>query len=147
MTMGSTYQVDIDGKVTTPNMMITPEGGLAIRVYNDYGTTIVKGTVVKASNTVNDAIVPIAINDPDPIGIVYASILTGTWGWIVVAGRCEVLVTNASLREWWLGTSATVVGQADGMAAPPGVPTHFNEIGHTQRAGGPGLVFAVVHFN
>jgi len=141
-----------DGCQMTPNMMITPEGGLAIRVYNDTGTALLKGRVVKANVGVDDAVVLTAVGDLDPIGIVYADFNTGTWGWIVVAGFADVYVDNAGAvnREDWLGTSNTTAGQctASPIPIPPNANQHFQEVGHTVRSRtGAGLVRSVLHWN
>lgn len=135
----------------TPNMMITPEGGLAIRVYNDTGAPLLKGYVVKASTLVDDAVVLTAPSDVDPVGVVYADFATGTWGWIVIDGYADVYLDNAGVtpREAWIGTSNTTPGQCTSgpLPSPPNANGHFQEVGHSVRTRtGAGLVRSILHF-
>jgi hypothetical protein len=118
---------------------------------NSTGGTLVKGTVVKADVNNDDSIVPCALDDRDPVGIVHSDIPAGQWGHIVQAGLAEVLIDNAGgcTRESWLQTSSATVGQATAIAAPPPGPVllHFQEIGHTVRGrGSAGLVWSMIHF-
>lgn len=148
--MGTVQQIDTDGKVTTPNIMITPDGGLAIRVYNNTGSTLLKGRVVKVDTGIDNGVVLTAVSDPDPVGIVYVDILTGQWGWIVVGGYAEVYVDNAGAtpREAWIGVSTTTVGQCTSSGVPATATDHFRECGHTVKSrAGPGLVMSIIHFN
>lgn len=149
--MGTIHQVGTDGRVTTPNMMITPEGGLAVRVYNGSGAPLLQGRVVKPDLNTDDGVLLTVISDPDPIGVVYADIPDTQWGWVVVSGVVDVYVDNAGAtpRESWLGVSPTTAGQCTSSAVPPGlVLAHFTEVGHTVRSRtGAGLVRSIVHFN
>jgi len=131
----------------------TLEGGLSILLYNNSGAPILKGTVVKADIANDESCVPVsAAGDLDPIGVAEHDIPTGAYGFIVVAGKAEVLIDNVGgcNREDWLGTSSTTAGYATASAlpVPPTAAVHFQEIGHTLKArGSAGLVLAVVHFN
>jgi len=131
-------------------MRFTPEGGLAVKLTNNSGAQINKGSVVKPSLATDDSIVLTAASDLDPVGIVYAVIPNGATGWVVVSGRCEVLIDNVGgcNREDWLGVSTATAGQATAGVIPAGIADHMREIGHTLRArANAGLVFAIVHFN
>ncbi|MDD3983382.1 MAG: hypothetical protein PHU54_05485 [Candidatus Omnitrophica bacterium] len=119
---------------------------------NSTGGTIVKGTVVKSDSANDLSMVPTAGGDLDPIGVVLENVLPGHQGRIVVAGLAEVLVDNAGAtnREDWIGVSATSAGlcTAGALPSPPTDAVHFREVGHTvQGRIGPGLVWAIVHFN
>jgi len=125
----------------------TLEGGLTVLLYNNSGSQINKGYVVKCDATTDNAVVLCGATDINPVGVAYENIANGAWGRIVVAGRAEVYVDGNCLRNDWLGMDGTV-GQATPRASPPDVNTHFREIGHALTARiGAGLVFAVVHFN
>ena len=130
----------------------TADGGLAVLLKNWTASTIPKGSTVKADSANDDGIVLTATSDTDPIGVVADDILAGATGWVVTAGRAEVLIDNAGgcTREQWLGVSTATAGMATAAAvpAPPSQDSHFLEVGHTLRARGTaGLVFAIVHFN
>jgi hypothetical protein len=61
------------GLAKTPRIMMTPEGGLAIRMTNKTGTTSVKGSVVEIYDTsaVDNAVVLSGVNDTLPMGVMY----------------------------------------------------------------------------
>jgi hypothetical protein len=131
-------------------MRFTSEGGLAIRVYNNTGSTLLKGYVVKADSANDDAVVLTATSDPDPIGIVYEDIDTASWGWIVIQGVVDGYVDNAGTvtREQWVGVSTANAGQMTAGTVPTGTTDHFRECGHTLRGRtGAGLVRMIIHFN
>jgi hypothetical protein len=130
----------------------TADGGLAVLLKNWTASTIPKGSTVKADTANDDGIVLTALSDLDPIGIAAENIAAGATGWVVTAGRAEVLIDNAGgcTREQWLGVSTATAGMATAAAipVPPTSDSHFREVGHTLRARGTaGLVFAIVHFN
>lgn len=130
--------------------MLTAIGGIAVWLKNSTVSTLSKGRVVKADASNDDSVVLAATNDPDPIGIVYADILAGEWGWVVVAGIVDGYVDNAgaTAREAWVGVSASNAGQMTSGSIPTGTTEHFRECGHTIRGrSGAGLVRMVIHFN
>jgi hypothetical protein len=155
--MGTQYQVDTDGKVTSGagRIMLTPEGGIAVRLTNKTGVNSIKGTVVRCSTGTDNAFEVHPIADFDPIGVVYESgIADGQECWVVFNGRCEVLVQDgiAPARENWVGTSTVTNGRAwfGGVPVPPTDARHFQEIGHcleTKLAGVGILCFIMLHFN
>ena len=120
-------------------------------VKNSTAGTIVKGTVVKTDINNDDSVVPVAVDDRDPVGVVYVDIPAGLWGHIVHSGKAEILIDNAGGcgRQDWLRTSSATVGRATAFAAPPPgmILQHLQEVGHTLRArGDAGLVWAMIHF-
>lgn len=135
----------------------TPEGGLAVKVINDTGAASVKGMIVKASNTIDNAVSIIPIDNPDPIGIIYDDgIPNGEYIWIVIQGKVQVLYSTAVTRGTFSRASqsldaAPVAGQAinEALPAPPlSTNKHFQEIGHPiESRGTPGLAMTILHFN
>lgn len=140
------------------NGTITDEGGLAIRLTNKTGAASVRGTVVEASTGTDNAFATAGASDVHPIGVVYeAGVADGSECWLVVAGRCQVLLkdTTAATRGYWVYTSDTG-GRADATLANPPVggaaelQIHMQEIGHcleSQGAGTDVLAYMILHFN
>lgn len=137
------------------NSTMTPEGGFAIKLTNKTGANSVKGTMVKTSTGTDNAFQTTAVNDFEPVGVVYeAGIADGSPCWVVVGGIAEVLLQDAlaSTRGNWVRTSITQAGRADASnAVAPGlVLTHFAEIGHcleSKVAGTNIMCKIVMHFN
>lgn len=138
------------------NTAITPLGGLASKMLNKTGSLSVKGTVLQYEDN-NDKAVTLCIADGlEPIGIMYSDgVADGEDVWVVKGGTAEVKLENnvGTTRGYWLRTSATEAGRADGTnASAPGlVITHFYEIGHVGKTvsgdAGGALTIATVHFN
>jgi hypothetical protein len=137
-------------------IMLTPEGGLAVQVVNNTGASSVKGTIVEASKSVDNAVALAAVDDVDPFGIVYSDAVDdGENIWVVISGIAEVLYSTTVTR----GTFARVPIAADGgqagyaiaeaLPVPPlATNKHFQEIGHPlESIGAPGLAKTVLHFN
>ena len=137
---------------------MTPEGGLAIRLTNKTGATSIKGTLVEASTSTQEAVGTCDANCVASSGVVYKSgVADGSEMWVVVAGITEVLLkdTTSATMGYWAKTSDTA-GRADiTNAAPPGggIPQHdehSQEIGHciqSVTAGTNKLCKVVLHFN
>ncbi len=138
--------------------VITPLGGICIRLENRTAGVSVRGTVVEA-DTVNDNAFKIAgADDVQPFGIVYqVGVAIGSLCWIVVAGIAQVLLKDATLstKGNWVHVS-DVAGRADAtLLVPPGggipeLDIHMGEIGHCieSKAGDTDvLAKIVVHFN
>lgn len=138
-------------------LKFTPEGGLATKILNDTGAPSVKGMIVKASFTIDNAVSIIPIGNPDPVGIIYDDgILDGEYIWIVIQGKAQVLYSTAVVRGTFSrvpqgGDVSKIAGYAINEALP--VPPfsndkHFQEIGHPiESQGTPGLAMTIVHFN
>jgi len=152
-----TGDITFDGTVNNPagpKIRFTEEGGFAILLTNKTGAASVKGTIVEADTTTDNAFKASAASSDDPIGIVYeAGVADGSECWVVIYGIAEVLLkdTTASTRGYWVMTS-DAAGRADATnAAPPGfVASHFQEIGHcieSKTAGTDVLAKIVMHFN
>ena len=136
----------------------TAEGGLAISLTNKTGAASVKGMIVDASTTTDDAFGIEGADDLNPIGVVYeAGVADGSECWVVVQGIAEVLLkdSTASTKGYWVKVS-DAAGRADATnAAPPGgtvqaLEIHMQEIGHcieSKTAGTDVLAKIVMHFN
>lgn len=142
------------GLAKTPRIMMTPEGGLAIRMTNKTLTTSVKGSIVQIYNStaIDNAVDLSGANSIHPIGIMYdGGVADGDECWVVVSGRAQVLLKDgqAGVKEYWLGTSGTV-GRANCKTDPASQSEHMQEIGHCMEAIASGtdvLAYAVLHFN
>ena len=133
---------------------INENGGFMIKLINKTGSPTVKGSVVAASDSTDNAF-KLQANEYDSIGIVFESgIPDGSDAWIIVSGIAEVLFKDgeSSTREW-----VVLAADTDGRALNIDVPTvnpvvadHFKEIGHvleSKVAGTNILVKCVIHFN
>lgn len=154
---------DIVGNTTPPYntqsefLKFTPEGGLAIKVINDTGAASIKGMIVHASLSVDNAVSIIPIDNPDPCGIIYDNgIPNGEYIWIVIQGKAEVLYSTTVTRGTFSRVpqsldAAPVAGQAinEALPVPPfSSDKHFQEIGHPiESRGTPGLAMTIIHFN
>lgn len=137
----------------SPVIQLTPEGGVAIRVYNKTGAVSVKGTIVTPAGSGQDLSVATVPGDAEyPMGIVYESgFPDGALMLVVVSGIAKVLLKDgeASTAGYWCGVSDTA-GRMFTANAVPGTPTHNREIGHcleTKAAGTNVLAMVNLHFN
>lgn len=145
------------GTPTSPvpiSSYITPEGGFAVRMINKTGANSVKGTIVMASTTTNNAFQSAGTDQIDPIGAVYDSgVADGSYCYVVVGGIAEVLMEDnvAAVNEYWVRTSSNQAGRAYMIAnSPPTQTIHFQEIGHcieAKVAGTNVLAKIIMHFN
>ncbi len=134
-------------------IILTDEGGIAVRLTNKTGVPSVKGTIVETASGTDNAFDIADADAIDGIGVVYEDgIADGSECFIVIYGRCQVLLKDAtaSTAHNWAGVS-DVAGRADMTnASPPAAPAHFAEIGHcieTKGADTDVLAFCMVHFN
>jgi len=140
-------------------VMITPLGGIAVKMTNKTGAASVKGTLVDTSTATDNAFAVEGADGLDPIGVVYESgVADGSECWVVIAGIVEVLLedTTAATRGYWVRTSVNTAGRVDATnAAPPGgtiaaLEIHLAEVGHcveTKTGGTDVLAKIVMHFN
>ena len=132
---------------------LTLEGGIALRLTNKTGGASVKGTIVEADGAVDNAFNIADANSIESFGVVYEDgIADGSECLIVIGGRCQVLLKDATLstRHNWVMVS-DVAGRADATnASPAAAPTHFLEIGHVIESKGADtdvLAYIMLHFN
>lgn len=137
---------------------ISELGGVAVKLINKTGAPSVKGTIVRADNTTDDAFDIAAADEIQPIGIVYEDgVADASECWVIIYGIADILLkdTTASTHGNWVYTS-DAAGRAEAtLAAPPGggipeLEIHMGEIGHALEsiAGGADVLARVcLHFN
>lgn len=133
----------------------TGERGFQIKLTNKSGANSVKGQVVIASATVDDAYELAGTDELEAIGIVYEGGVpdgSDAWVWTGQGSVCQVLLEDgtAATRGYWVRAGGTTGGRADATtASAPGVVlTHFYEIGHCLENKGSGTdVLAKILFH
>jgi hypothetical protein len=142
-----------------PKIKKTLEGGLAVKLTNKTGAASVKGQVVMADTTTDNAFKTATADTPMPLGVVYDSgVADGSECWVVCQGIAEVLLkdSTASTRGYWVKMSDDTAGRVDATSAsPPGgsvenVEDHLSEVGHCLESKGSGtdvLAKVLLHFN
>jgi len=130
---------------------MTTEGGFFETFTNNTGVSV-KGTIVVASTTVDNAVDTAPADSPMPIGIIYESgIANGSPVKVVVYGKTEVLLKDglAATRGYWCGVSDTA-GRMYQAATVPSTTEHNRETGHSLKTTASGtdvLSLIQVHFN
>jgi hypothetical protein len=142
---------------TRTSPVLTPDGGIAIRMINKTGAASVKGSVLGAEGTTDRAVKLAAIDSPDPMGIMYSSnVPDGGEVLVVVSGIAKVLYSTSVTRATFARVPETADGSATaGQAIAEALPVppfatnkHFQEIGHPiESIGSPGLALTALHFN
>lgn len=129
----------------------TPEGGIYETFINNTGISV-KGTIVIASTTVNNAVDIAPMHSQMPIGIVYENYVdNGDPVKIVVYGKAEVLLKNgeSSTNGYWCGMSDTA-GRMYQLSEVPDLVEYNREIGHSlesKNIGSDVLSLVQIHFN
>lgn len=136
---------------------ITPEGGLAFWIENQTGEVSVKGKLICPSQTTDDAVELVAVDEVDPNGVIYdAGVAIGGRMRVVFSGKAHVLFSNAATRHFFARCMvAADAGAANGLAISEALPVpplatdkHFRECGHIlETTGGAGLALTNLHFN
>jgi len=125
-----------------------------IRLINKTGSPTVKGSVVSACTTVDNAF-ELQSNEFDAIGVVAENgVADGSLAHIIISGIADVLFKDgvAAVRGY-VALSADTNGRATCIQVPdinPVVAEHFKEIGHvieSKDAGTDVLAKCVLHFN
>jgi len=123
--------------------MITAEGGFAVKY--TAGQALTRGMIVEIGST-NNNVVKSSASSTKPVGVVLASVNSGSDVWIVVSGKAYVLAASGVTltRGYYVYTSSTA-GYANNSS---GVPATYNtEIGHVVSTGSSGgLALCVLHF-
>lgn len=145
------------GNEINNKVMITSEGGYAIKLNNTIGNTSTKGYLVQASRLYDNGLNLSQNNQPDVIGVFYESgIPNGEEAWVVVSGIADVYFINNATRGYVARSFVTAdSGFVQGQALAESVPStpfatdkHFAEIGHVlESRTGAGLARVVLHFN
>ena len=137
--------------------MITPDGGMAIKMINKTGANSVKGTVLQAGETVSNS-VELQNVQFDAVGVMYSDgVADGEEVWVVVSGKAYLLLedTVGSTVGYWVFASTQDGRGNASLSLPPGgtigsIEEHFKEIGHcleTVVGGTNQLALCFVHFN
>jgi hypothetical protein len=136
---------------------MTEAGGMAILLTNKTGAASIKGYLVDASPTVDNAVQLVPVNAPDCIGVFLESgIADGAEAWVVVSGIADVYFFGSTTRGHYARVGVTAdTGEAAGQAISEELPTspfatdkHFAEIGHVlESRTGAGLAKCCLHFN
>lgn len=133
------------------NNGFTSEGGIYQTFINKTGADSVKGTIVIASTSTDNAVAIAPANTEMPIGVIYENdIADGSSVKVVTYGKAQVLLKNdtASENGYWCGVS-DVNGRMFQIASP-NATTHYREIGHSleeKSAGTDVLSLVQLHFN
>lgn len=160
---GQYTQLEVDAKLaglsTSEKFITTDEGGIGVKMINKTGAASVKGTIVEASLTTDNAFGLTGATDYMPIGAVYENgIADGEECTVIIYGIAELLLqdSTASTKGYWVNTSDTQAGRVDATVAIPAGGTitalenHMREVGHcieSKTAGTNVLAKCVMHFN
>lgn len=135
----------------------TPLGGIASKFINKTGSASVKGCVVTASSSVDNAVALAGVDQANAIGVFLDSgVADGDEAWVAWGGVAEVYFSGSATRGHMarLGV-ASDTGEQNGQAVSEIYPTspfatdkHFAEIGHVLASRtGAGLAKVILHFN
>jgi hypothetical protein len=150
------YRIDTDA-IATGKIAVTDAGGLAVKMINKTGADSVKGKVVTADSAVDNAVILVPLNIPNPIGVFLEDdIPDGEEAWIVISGIADVLFINAPTRGYLARTFLNAdTTKESGLTLSEAVPSspfaadkHFCEIGHIlETKAAAGLAKCLLHFN
>jgi len=140
--------------VSDDAVLITPEGGIAVKSKNKTGAASVKGTLLTASSTTDGGVDATGGSAYECVGVMYSDgVADGSDCYVVVSGIAEVLLkdSTSATRADWVGISDTA-GRAEATAipSPPTDAGHFREIGHANESKASGtdvLCKIFLHFN
>ena len=154
--MALQYIATGDGKAAIGSDAVTNERGFLVKVTNRTGETSVKGKLVSASTSQDNAVI-LQANEYDCFGIIAESgIANESEMWIWVNGSiCQVMYKDGvKATHGEIAICADTDGRADRVVNPgagvPAIETHFKEIGHimqTVDAGTNILALTMIHFN
>lgn len=138
-------------------VMITPEGGLAVWVVNNTGAPSFKGAILRASESVENAVDLLPIDAANPMSIAYDDgVPNGELMRVVFSGKAEVFYVGSTVLDYLArmtvaGDSGAATGKGIAEAGPnPPFSTdkHFMEVGHVMESRtGAGLALTIIHFN
>jgi hypothetical protein len=138
----------------------TGERGVQMKRENRSGAASVKGTLITASDTNDNAWDILTANIPKPDGVVYeGGVANGSECWCWDDGsiaQCLLEDSSPCTHGYWAKVSDTQDGRVDASnASPPGgtivaIEDHLSEVGHCQQsqtAGTDKLALMKLHFN
>jgi hypothetical protein len=145
-----------NGKAAIGSDSSTNERGLLVKIENRTGQTSVKGKLISASTSGDNAAI-LQANEYDTFGVIQeAGITEGNEMFVWVNGSiCQVMFKDGvKATRGEICIAADTDGRADRIINPggglPGVDTHFKECGHilqTVEAGTDILALVTIHFN
>jgi hypothetical protein len=84
--------LNLTGFISNGNIMLTPEGGIAVRMINATGVTLVKGNQLSNSLSIENGVILAAIDSSLFAGVVYdATVDPGNPVWCVNKGKAYIL--------------------------------------------------------
>lgn len=154
-TFEAQLSVNDNGDIEATKVMQTVEGGIAIKLTNNTGSTLLRGYIVSVDSSGDIRVKLTPIDSPDTIGVIYQDIANGASGWVVVSGMAYVIYANNATRGQFArscktGDTGAAAGKAfaEAIPTPPTADTHFYEIGHVLESKTAGaLTLTVLHFN
>ena len=128
--------------------------GLAIKMLNGTGAASVKGTIVTASATVDNHVIP-QNNEFDAFGVIAEDgVADGGEVFVIITGVAQVLLADTdSATRGQLAICSPTDGRMTAIDVPsasPAAAEHFKECGHilnSVTAGTDKLVNVLIHFN
>jgi hypothetical protein len=127
-------ELHVDGKLYTNNVLVTPLGGVAVKLKNNTGAVTVVGDVVKSSSSVENAVELTDADAADAIGVFYESdVGVGEDAWVVVTGIAYVRMDAGGCSAHDRIVCSTTPGRGD-VGNSPSTEVHFREIGHALEA-------------
>lgn len=140
----------LGNNASKPNGGVNLEGALYTWLKNKTGVASVKGSVVAADTSTDNAFRLTPAGSSESIGVVYdAGVADGAWCRVVYNGPVDVLLqdSTASTRSYWVKISGTVAGRADATTAtPPGTTGQFLGIGQAleSKTSGVGVLARIM---
>ena len=148
------------GHVFNKNLLITPDGGICIKLVNKTGAGSIKGYLATPSDANDSSFILTPDDVPDNFGVIYGddegnSVADGVECWIIISGIGYVYFEAAVTRGHFVRSQINADGGTPGIAVAEAMPTspfsvdkHFQEIGHAiESTGEAGLAKCVIHFN
>lgn len=141
----------LNTRISDGTMGYTVEGGFYQTFINATGAASVKGTVVTASTSVDNAVMVAPVYSQMPIGVIYDNgVANGQPVRVVTYGKAQVLLKNgqSSVRGYWAGLT-DVAGRMY-QEPSPSTTEHFTEVGHSLESKSSGtnvLSLIQLHFN
>jgi len=124
----------------TPSGYVNFDNLFTIRLLNETGVLVPRGSAVRLSTTANNAFLyPTFSFDERVVGVARRDIAIGEVGEIVYSGVSFALVDSPVIPGNTLVTSGT-----DGELTPAGIFGDFGQLCWVLEAGGPGLVKVIV---
>lgn len=155
ITIGSLSIMQIDNAAGIGSDLTTGERGFLVSIINDTGAPSVKGNLVHASLTTDQAFA-LQTNEFDTFGIVAVSgIAAGSPCWVWGDGSLARVLFKDGVTptRGYICIAADTDGRADNIPFPggglPGTDTHFRECGHvleSKVAGVNVLALARCHY-